>query len=111
MTEPTTSEPTPAAEPEQPAAPRPLSVWDRLRIYWPNVLTVAVLLGVMFVTYHYTNQRREYVECHTEAMDALHHALYVALRDTPEDPESWAPKWAAAFVLWQEQIERCPHVE
>lgn len=104
MTEPTTS-PTP--EPERP----PLSVWDRLRIYWPNVVTVAVLLGVMLVTYHYTDMRRDYVECHTSAMDDLHHALYELLSDTPKDPATWGPKWASAFALWQEQIERCPHVD
>lgn len=104
MTEPT-SNPTP--EPD----PRPLSVWDRLKIYWPNVVTVAVLLGVMMITYHYTDERRDYVECHTSAMDDLHHALYELLRDTPKNPAIWGPRWVSAFALWQEQIERCPHVD
>lgn len=95
-TEPTTSSP---------------SVWDRLRIYWPNIVTVVVLLGVMLVTYQATDRRRDYVECHTSAMDELHHALYELLSDTPKNPAIWGPKWASAFVLWQEQIERCPHVD
>lgn len=106
MTDPT-PEPTTEPAPEQ----RPPSVWHQLRIYWPNVVTVAVLLGVMLVTYHYTDARRDYVECHTSAMDDLHHALYEMLRDTPKDPTVWGPKWVSAFVLWQEQIERCPHVD
>lgn len=82
-----------------------------LLTYWPNVAVVVVLLSVLVVTYHYTDQRRDYVECHTEAMDALHHALYAAMGDTPEDPAVWGPIWSAAFAHWQEQIERCPHVD
>lgn len=107
MTEPTTESTTSPTTPE----PRPLSAWDRLRIYWPNVVTVAVLLGVMLVTYHYTDMRRDYVECHTSAMDDLHVALYEMLRDTPKDPAIWGPRWVSAFALWQERIERCPHVD
>lgn len=107
MTEPT-REPTTAPDTRQ---GRSDALRRTLKTYWPNLAIVVVLLGVLVVTYQATDQRRDYVECHTEAMDELHHALYRAMGDTPEDPTVWAPMWTAAFASWQDRIEHCPHAD
>lgn len=104
MTTDQTAEPTPDT-------PTRRDWGDRLKIYWPNVVTLAVALAVVLTTYHYTEQRREYVECHTEAMDTLHHALYATLSASPDDPATWGPKWVAAFALWQREMDSCPSID
>lgn len=95
-------------------APRPARrqvVSAYVRHWLPSAVALVILLGVVLVTAHYTERRREYVECHTEAMDALHVALYSHLAMDPKRPEIWAEGWALAFEAWQARMEGCPHVE
>lgn len=97
---------------DTPRAPRKiLPVPAYVRHWLPSAVTLVVLLGVVLITGQYTERRREYVECHTEAMDALHVALYSHLAMDPKRPEVWAEGWALAFAAWEDRMEQCPHVE
>lgn len=82
-----------------------------IRHWLPSAVTVVVLLGVVLATALYTERRRDYVECHTEAMDALHVALYSHLAMDPKQPRVWGQAWALAFAAWEDRIKECPHIE
>lgn len=95
--------------PEATRRRKEIAAWVR---HWlPSAVTLVVLLGVVLVTGRYTEMRRAYVECHTEAMDALHVALYSHLALDPKRPEVWAEGWVLAFEAWEDRMEQCPHVE